>query len=213
MGTGERNAWRNTWSRAGRGSSDRIWSCGWCRRARACACWTTSRRESARIFSRWRSHVEVIEGDVRRPADCQRACEGMEVVFHEAAMPSVPRSVEDPATTHAANVDGTFNLLLAARDRKCRRVVYAASSSAYGDVPELPKRETMLPAPLSPYAAAQARRRVLLPGVLDMLRSGDGFAALFQRFRPAAGPPESIRGGDPGVRDGHSARRGPHRLR
>jgi len=76
-------------------------------------------------------------------------------VFHEAAIPSVPRSVEHPRQSHVASVDGTFSLLLAARDQKVRRVVYAASSSAYGDQPTLPKKEEMLPDPLSPYAVAK----------------------------------------------------------
>src|SRR5438552_11966385 len=98
------------------------------------------------------SDLEVLEGDLRRPDDCQRACQGIEMIFHEAAVPSVPRSVADPLTSHQANVDGTFNLLLAARDAGCRRVIYAASSSAYGDVPELPKHEKVRPQPLSPYA-------------------------------------------------------------
>jgi nucleoside-diphosphate-sugar epimerase len=96
--------------------------------------------------------VEVYEGDLRNPQDCRRACDSVEIVFHEAAVPSVPKSVEDPVTSHQANVDGTFNLLVAARDAKCRRVVYAASSSAYGEAVELPKRETARPDPLSPYA-------------------------------------------------------------
>jgi len=98
------------------------------------------------------ARVEVFEGDLRSPEDCRRACAGVEVVFHHAALPSVPKSVADPVSSHAANIDGTFNLLMAARDAKCRRVVYAASSSAYGDVPDLPKRETARPQPLSPYA-------------------------------------------------------------
>jgi len=97
--------------------------------------------------------IELIEGELRNPEDCRRACEGIDVIFHEAAVPSVPKSVADPVTSHQANVDGTFNLLVAARDAKVRRVVYAASSSAYGDLPELPKRETAAPQPLSPYAA------------------------------------------------------------
>lgn len=98
------------------------------------------------------SKIDVVEGDLRKPEDCRRACAGVEVVFHEGAVPSVPVSVEDPVTSHQANVDGTFNLLMAARDAKCRRVVFAASSSAYGDLPELPKREAVRPEPLSPYA-------------------------------------------------------------
>jgi len=96
--------------------------------------------------------VEIIEGDIRRPEDCAKACRGIDFVYHEAAVPSVPKSVADPRTSHEANIDGTFNLLMAARDAKCRRVIYAASSSAYGDLPDLPKRETACPAPLSPYA-------------------------------------------------------------
>ncbi len=96
--------------------------------------------------------VELVEGDLRKPADCARACAGVEIIFHEGAVPSVPVSVEDPATSHQANIDGTFNILLAARDARCRRLIYAASSSAYGDQPELPKRETARPEPLSPYA-------------------------------------------------------------
>lgn len=97
--------------------------------------------------------VEVHEGDLRRREDCRRACEGIDVVFHLGAVPSVPRSVEDPVTSHEANVDGTFNLLLAAREARCRRVVFAASSSAYGNSASLPKREDAPPDPLSPYAA------------------------------------------------------------
>jgi nucleoside-diphosphate-sugar epimerase len=98
------------------------------------------------------SRIEIVEGDLRNPEDCGRACAGIEVIFHEAAVPSVPKSVADPVTSHQANVDGTFNILMAARDAKCRRVIYAASSSAYGDAVELPKRETARPEPLSPYA-------------------------------------------------------------
>ncbi len=96
--------------------------------------------------------LEVLEGDLRDPDDCRRACEGIEVVFHQGAVPSVPKSVEDPVTSHTANIDGTFNLLQAAREAKCRRVVFAASSSAYGDTPTLPKHEGIVPQPLSPYA-------------------------------------------------------------
>jgi len=99
--------------------------------------------------------IELLEGDLARPEDCRKACDGIEIVLHEGAVPSVPKSVADPLTSHQANVDGTFNLLMAARDAKCRRLVFAASSSAYGDQPELPKRESACPAPLSPYAAAK----------------------------------------------------------
>lgn len=96
--------------------------------------------------------IEFIEGDLRDGAVCEAACRGVEVVFHQAALASVPRSVDEPETFHAHNIDGTFRLLLAARGAGCKRVIYAASSSAYGDQPEQPKHEAMLPAPLSPYA-------------------------------------------------------------
>ncbi|MCH8030487.1 MAG: SDR family NAD(P)-dependent oxidoreductase, partial [Bacteroidetes bacterium] len=86
--------------------------------------------------------IEFVEGDLRQQADCQTACAGVDMVFHEAALPSVPRSVEDPQTFHANNIDGTFQLFLAAKEAGCRRIVYAASSSAYGDQPTQPKRAT-----------------------------------------------------------------------
>jgi len=99
--------------------------------------------------------VDFIDASVADESALKRALDGVELVFHEAAIPSVPRSVEKPKETHQASVNATFALLLAARDHKVRRVVYAASSSAYGDQPELPKREAMAPDPLSPYAVAK----------------------------------------------------------
>jgi nucleoside-diphosphate-sugar epimerase len=87
------------------------------------------------------------------PAGLASACQGIDCVFHQAAIPSVPKSVAEPKHTNAVNVEGTLNLLLAARDAGVRRVVYAASSSAYGESPTLPKRENMIPSPISPYAA------------------------------------------------------------
>lgn len=99
--------------------------------------------------------VDFIQGSVADEELLNKALENVELVFHEAAIPSVPRSVEAPRQTHIASVDGTFSLLVAARDRGVRRVVYAASSSAYGDQPTLPKSEEMRPDPLSPYAVAK----------------------------------------------------------
>jgi nucleoside-diphosphate-sugar epimerase len=101
------------------------------------------------------SKIDFIEGSVGDAATLERALSDVECVFHEAAIPSVPRSVDRPRESHDASVNATFALLLAARDQKVRRVVYAASSSAYGDQPELPKREDMKPAPLSPYAVGK----------------------------------------------------------
>jgi nucleoside-diphosphate-sugar epimerase len=99
--------------------------------------------------------VEFTQGSVADEQLLKKVLDGVELVFHEAAIPSVPRSVEHPRQSHVASVDGTFTLLLAARDQKVRRVIYAASSSAYGDQPTLPKNEAMLPDPLSPYAVAK----------------------------------------------------------
>ena len=98
---------------------------------------------------------EFVEADVADPEAARKIVDGVEFVFHEAALPSVPRSVANPLETHNACVNGTFNLLLAAKDAGVRRFIYAASSSAYGDQPTLPKVETMKPEPLSPYAAAK----------------------------------------------------------
>lgn len=99
--------------------------------------------------------MEFLEADLTDPQACARACEGVETIFHEAALASVPRSVQDPVSTHRNCVDATLNLLLAARDAKVRRLIYAGSSSAYGDTPTLPKHEEMTPNPISPYAAAK----------------------------------------------------------
>src|SRR5262245_23297134 len=95
---------------------------------------------------------ELIEGDLADIDVARTATAGIDYVLHQAAIPSVPRSVEDPVTSNRANIDATLNLLVAARDARVRRVVYAASSSAYGDTPTLPKREDMPTNPLSPYA-------------------------------------------------------------
>ncbi|MGD9564094.1 MAG: SDR family oxidoreductase [Pyrinomonadaceae bacterium] len=98
---------------------------------------------------------DFIEADLNNSPALERAVKGVDVIFHQAALPSVPRSVENPTETHDACVNGTFNLLVKARDAGVRRLIYAASSSAYGDQEILPKVETMRPEPLSPYAAAK----------------------------------------------------------
>jgi len=99
--------------------------------------------------------MEFLEGDLADAAVCAEACAGVEIVFHEAALASVPRSVEDPVATNVACVDATLNLLVAARATGVRRVIYAGSSAAYGDAATLPKHEGMLPDPISPYAVAK----------------------------------------------------------
>ncbi len=96
--------------------------------------------------------IDMFEGDLCYPEEILRACADIELIFHQAAIPSVPRSVENPEDSHEVNITGTFNLLQAAVRQKCRRMIYAASSSAYGNSEESPKHEGMAPQPLSPYA-------------------------------------------------------------
>lgn len=112
---------------------------------------TGNRENLAEVLPR----IDFRQADLIDPAACAGACAGADYVFHEAAIPSVPRSVADPIASNSANVDATVNLLVAARDAKVKRVVYAGSSSAYGDIPTLPKREDMLPQPISPYAVSK----------------------------------------------------------
>jgi len=114
----------------------------------------TGKRENlAGLAEKYGSSFELVEGDLRDLAACRRAAEGAAYVIHQGALPSVPRSVADPILTNEINVGGTVNILVAARDAGVTRVVFAASSSAYGDTAELPKRESMAPNPKSPYAA------------------------------------------------------------
>ena len=99
--------------------------------------------------------AEVVEGDLRSYERVAAAVGGVEVVFHQGALPSVPRSIQDPLTSTAVNVEGTLNVLLAARDAGVRRVVFASSSSVYGDAPGMPRRESQPLAPLAPYAVSK----------------------------------------------------------
>ena len=147
--------WLSVSSPAARASSAPIWST---------RCWsaaTASRVLDDFSTGSWdnledvRDRVEVIEGDITDPATVRSAMRDVEVVFHQAALASVPRSVANPLATHRVCVDGTLQVLLAARDAKVRRVVYAASSSAYGNSVRLPKSESDPTAPLSPYAVAK----------------------------------------------------------
>ena len=120
---------------------------------------STGRRENFESALRSRPAAapdpEMIEGDIRDVAAVLKAMRGVTHVLHQAALPSVQRSVEDPVSSHEVNATGTLNLLVAARDAGVLRFVYASSSSAYGDSPALPKVETMTPAPLSPYAVSK----------------------------------------------------------
>ena len=110
---------------------------------------STGKREN---LAPWKNDIEILEVDLRDEDRVAQACKGVDIIFHEGAIPSVPLSVKDPRTSHTANIDGTFNLLEGARHGGVKRVVYAASSSAYGNRNPLPQIENMLPGPLSPYA-------------------------------------------------------------
>jgi UDP-N-acetylglucosamine 4-epimerase len=101
------------------------------------------------------NNFKFINGDIRRLKDCQKACDGIDYVLHQAALGSVPRSIEDPINTNKANIDGFLNMLVASKDSSVKRFVYAASSSTYGDHPDLPKTEDKIGNPLSPYAVTK----------------------------------------------------------
>jgi UDP-glucose 4-epimerase len=125
-------------------------------------------RELLPFASRYGAALEIIEGDIRDLAAVERAAAGTSVIFHQAAMRSVPRSVADPLGANENNVTGTLHVLQAARAAGVRRVVYASSSSVYGANPELPKREDQAPAPISPYAVSKA--------------AGEQYAAVWSRL-------------------------------
>jgi len=112
----------------------------------------TGRRENVAPFA---DEIDLVEADVRDEEAVARAVRGVDVVYHEAALASVPRSVEDPVTSNDVNIRGTLNVLVASRDAGVRRVVYASSSSIYGNTPELPKKEDVRMAPASPYAVGK----------------------------------------------------------
>lgn len=110
---------------------------------------STGKHENIAAFA---SQIDFREATLLDEAALKDACAGVDYILHQAAIPSVPKSVADPVTSHRANIEGTLNLLMAARDAQVKRVVYAASSSAYGETPVLPKREDMAASPISPYA-------------------------------------------------------------
>jgi UDP-glucose 4-epimerase len=117
---------------------------------------STGRRENLAFAKGAGDALEVIDGDLRDLAAVERAVRGTDVIYHQAAMRSVPRSVDDPLGANDNNVNGTLHVLEAARRHGVKRVVYASSSSVYGENPELPKREDQIPAPISPYAVSKA---------------------------------------------------------
>jgi UDP-N-acetylglucosamine/UDP-N-acetylgalactosamine 4-epimerase len=123
-------------------------------------------------------HFQKIEGDIRKLDDCHMASQGVDYILHQAALGSVPRSIEDPITTNANNIDGFLNMLVAARDANVQRFVYAASSSTYGDHPDLPKVEANIGKPLSPYAVTKLVNELYV----DVFAHTYGFKAIGLRY-------------------------------
>jgi UDP-N-acetylglucosamine 4-epimerase len=132
---------------------------------------------------RW-ARFRFIEGDIRSLDDCRQACSGVDYVLHQAALGSVPRSLEDPITTNQANIDGFLNMLVAARDAQVARFVYAASSSTYGDHPGLPKVEDRIGKPLSPYAVT----KLVNEQYADVFARAYGFKTIGLRYFNIFGP-------------------------
>jgi UDP-N-acetylglucosamine/UDP-N-acetyl-alpha-D-glucosaminouronate 4-epimerase len=137
----------------------------------------------------WES-FDLIEGDIVDPGICRRACRDAELVLHQAALGSVPRSLEDPLTTHASNATGTLNMLVAARDAGVTRVVYASSSSVYGDEPDLPKIEGRIGRPLSPYTATKLFDEIYA----DVFGRCYGTASIGLRYFNVFGPRQNPQG-------------------
>ncbi len=135
-------------------------------------------------------NFQLLEGDIRDVEACQKACQGMDVVLHQAALGSVPRSVKDPITTNAVNIDGFVNILVAARDQKVKRFIYAASSSTYGDSRELPKQEDKIGKPLSPYAITKYANELYA----DVFAKTYGMEIIGLRYFNVFGPRQSPKG-------------------
>ncbi|MGI9025430.1 MAG: NAD-dependent epimerase/dehydratase family protein [Burkholderiaceae bacterium] len=136
------------------------------------------------------AQFDFIEGDITNLDDCRRACEGVDFVLHQAALGSVPRSLEDPIATNAANIDGFLNMLVAARDSRVSRFVYAASSSTYGDHPALPKVEEHIGRPLSPYAVTKYVNELYA----DVFARSYGLATIGLRYFNVFGPRQDPEG-------------------
>lgn len=124
------------------------------------------------------ANFNFIQGDIRNPDDCRRACDGVNYVLHQAALGSVPRSIEDPIATNQSNIDGFLNVLVAARNAEVKRFVYAASSSTYGDHPDLPKVEDKIGNPLSPYAITKLVNELYA----DVFAQNYGFRSIGLRY-------------------------------
>ena len=128
------------------------------------------------------------EADLRDASAMRAACEGVEIIFHEGALPSVPRSVNDPGPSHDCNINGTFTLLEAARSAGVRRIIYAASSSAYGNQPGMPRRESMTPAPISPYAVQKLTGELYMKSFWQVYGIETACLRYFNIFGPRQAP-------------------------
>lgn len=135
-------------------------------------------------------NFELMEGDIRNMSDCLEACDGMDYVLHQAALGSVPRSIKDPITTNEVNIGGFLNMLVAMRDQGVKRMVYAASSSTYGDSKELPKVEDRIGKPLSPYAVTKYVNELYA----DVFAKTYGIETIGLRYFNVFGPKQSPNG-------------------
>jgi UDP-glucose 4-epimerase len=157
------------------------------KRVRVLDNFTTGKREN---LLPWLDRLELLEGDIRDLGAVRQATEGAEYVLHQAALPSVPGSVADPATTHEVNVTGTLNVLIAARDAGVKRVVFASSCAVYGDNDNLPLREEVPPRPLSPYAASKLAGEMYC----QAFHSAYGLATVCLRYFNVYGPRQDPNG-------------------
>lgn len=133
-------------------------------------------------------HITFIEGDIRSPETCARSCEGADHVIHQAALGSVPRSVEDPGATHDVNATGTLNMLVAARDVGAKSFVFAASSAYFGNTATLPKTDDMAPSPMSPYAVTKVTCEMYLKVFRDLYALNTVGLRYFNIFGPRQDP-------------------------
>jgi nucleoside-diphosphate-sugar epimerase len=132
--------------------------------------------------------MDFREADLRDAAAMRAACEGVEIIFHEGALPSVPRSVKEPAPSHDCNINGTFTLLEAARAAGVRRIIYAASSSAYGNQPGMPRHESMTPAPIAPYAVQKLTGELYMKSYWQVYGVETACLRYFNIFGPRQAP-------------------------
>jgi UDP-glucose 4-epimerase len=145
----------------------------------------TGRRANIEPFV---SKMDFREADLRDASGMRAACEGVEIIFHEGALPSVPRSVKEPAPSHDCNINGTFTLLEGARAAGVRRIIYAASSSAYGNQPGMPRRESMTPAPIAPYAVQKLTGELYMKSYWQVYGMETACLRYFNIFGPRQAP-------------------------